>query len=76
MAGTVLCKIPWVDFAAGAIQNAFFEKYRTHKMLCFSIETVAPKLASQVLRNDVCETVSGHVRFILGSCSESSLHCG
>ena len=27
---------------------------------------VAPKLASQGLRNDGCETVSGHARIILG----------
>ena len=39
-------------------------------MLCFSIEGVAPKLASQALRNDVCETVSGHARVMVGSCSE------
>ena len=35
-------------------------------MLCFSIERVAPKLASQALRNDVRETVSGHARIMLG----------
>ena len=35
---------------------------------------VAPKLASEGLRNDGCETVSGHSRIMLGSCSESSVH--
>ena len=35
-------------------------------MLCFSIVRVAPKLASQALRNDVCETVSGHGRIMVG----------
>ena len=35
-------------------------------MLYFSMEPVAPKLASQGLRNDGCETVSGHARIILG----------
>ena len=43
-------------------------------MLRFSIERVALKLASQL--NNVCETVSGHSWTMLGSCSESSLHCG
>ena len=39
-----------------------------HIMLCFSIERVGPKLASQALQNDVCETVSGHAhgRIMLG----------
>ena len=44
------------------------------RILCFSIERVAPKLASQALRNDVHETVSGFSRIMLGSWSESSLH--
>ena len=35
-------------------------------MLYFSMEPVAPKLASQGLRNDGCETVSGHSRIMLG----------
>ena len=35
-------------------------------MLHFSIEGVAPKLASLDFRNAVCETVSGHGRIILG----------
>ena len=35
-------------------------------MLYFSMGPVAPKLASQGLRNDGCETVSGHARIILG----------
>ena len=39
-------------------------------MLCFSIERVAPKLASQALRKDVREAVSGHGRIILGSFSD------
>ena len=34
-------------------------------MLCFSIERVAPKLASQALRNDVRKTVSGHSRIMV-----------
>ena len=34
------------------------------------MEPVAPKLASQGLRNDGCETVSGHARIMLGSCSD------
>ena len=33
-----------------------------HEMPYFSMEPVAPKLASQGLRNDRCETVSGHSR--------------
>ena len=32
----------------------------------FSMEPVAPKLASEGLRNDGCETVSGHSRIMLG----------
>ena len=39
-------------------------------MLYFSMEPVAPKLASQGLRNDGCETVSGHARIMLGSFSD------
>ena len=35
-------------------------------MLCFSIDRVAPKLASLALRNAVCETVSDHGRIMLG----------
>ena len=31
-------------------------------MLYFSMEPVAPKLVRQGLRNDGCETVSGHSR--------------
>ena len=31
-------------------------------MLYFAMEPVTPKLASQGLRNDGCETVSGHAR--------------
>ena len=42
-------------------------------MLRFSIEGVAPKLASLALRNAVCETVSGHAHIMVGSFSESSL---
>ena len=42
---------------SGEIANA--RKY-------FSMEPVAPKLASQGLRNDGCETVSDHSRIILG----------
>ena len=41
-------------------------------MLYFSKEPVASNLASLALRNDGCETVSGHGRIML----ESSLHCG
>ena len=36
------------------------------KMLYFSMEPVAEKLASQGLRNDRCEAVSGHARIMLG----------
>ena len=36
-------------------------------MLYFSIEPVASNLASLALRNDGCETVSGHSRIMLGS---------
>ena len=38
-------------------------------MLYFSIEPVASNLASLALRNDGCETVSGHSRIMLGSWS-------
>ena len=41
-------------------------------MLYFSIEPVASNPASLALRNDGCETVSGHARIML----EPSLHCG
>ena len=47
-------------------------KMRTHEMPYFSIEPVASNLASLALRNDGCETVSGHGRIMF----ESSLHCG
>ena len=40
-----------------------------HEMLHFSIEPVASNLASLALRNDGCETVSGHARVMAGSCS-------
>ena len=69
----VICVPPCADFLAGAIQNAL-RRERTHEMLYFSMEPVAPKLASQGLRNDGCETVSGHARIMLGSFSESSVH--
>ena len=35
-------------------------------MLHFSIEPVASNLASLALRNDGCETVSGHSRIMVG----------
>ena len=35
-------------------------------MLFFSIEPVASNLASLALRNDGCETVSGHSRILVG----------
>ena len=35
-------------------------------MLYDSMEPMAPKLASQGLRNDGCETVSGHARIMVG----------
>ena len=44
-------------------------------MLRFSIEGVAPKLASLALRNAVCETVSGHGRIMVGSFSAGTALC-
>ena len=46
------------DVVAGATQNAC----EMHEMLYFSMEPVAPKLATQGLRNDGCETVLDHSR--------------
>ena len=42
-----------------------------YKMRCGEIANARnAKLASQGLRNDGCETVSGHSRIMLGSCSD------
>ena len=35
-------------------------------MLYFSMEPMVPKLASEGLRNDGCETVSGHAPIMVG----------
>ena len=56
VAGAALCEPPCEDFVGGS----------GHEMRCFSIERVTPKLASQALQTDVCETVSGHARIMVG----------
>ena len=69
MAGAALCAPPGADFLgfwAAGIQNALWRDREGTKMLYFSMEPVAEKLASQGLRNDRCETVSGHARIMLG----------
>ena len=66
VAGTALCAPPCADFVAGAIQNALWRDSERTKCCIFSMEPMAPKLASQGLRNDGCETVSGHARIMLG----------
>ena len=61
VAGTALCAPPCADFVAGAIQNALRRDSERTKCCIFHLEPVAPKLASQGLRND-----GGHARIILG----------
>ena len=72
VAGAGLGEPPCADFVAGAIQNALWSDSDRTKcciFMYFSMEAMAPKLASQGLRNDGRETVSGHARIMLGSCS-------
>ena len=63
MAGAALCEPPGADFVAGAIQNEIADA-RNAGFFNRRGGSDAPKLASQALRNAVCETVSGHSRII------------
>ena len=77
VAGAALCEPPCADFVAGAalvnlhVQISWQAQYKmrfreiadARNAVFFNPIRVAPKLASQALRNDVCETVSGHIRF-------------
>ena len=88
VAGTALCEARGAHFVASAALCEPPEiswqaqcKMRSREIadariaVFFNMEGVAPKLASQALRNAVCETVSGHSRIMVGSWAESSLHC-
>ena len=83
VAGAALCdlhvQISWqaqhfvnlhVQISWQAQYKMRFREIAEARNTVFSIERVAPKLASQALWNDVRKTVSGHGRVMVGSCSD------
>ena len=65
-----VCRCSTCTLEGSLVQNAFSRDSGRTKMLCFSIQRVAPDLASQALRNDGCGTSSRHSRIMLGPCSK------
>ena len=79
VAGTALCEPPCADFVAGTalceppcadcVAGAVFEPLEAQHFVNLH---AAPNLDGEALQNDGCETVPGHGRIILGSCSDHS----